>query len=220
MRNPAYSKPKQKESAMDHTKETMNQTPQEDNEQMQPEETHEPAVESTGDEQETREDILKSILEEELQNKERRIAELESSIRDAEDRLTRKVAEFENFKRRTALEKEKLMKYGAENFILDLLPSVDDLERAISHLSPDDASDFSKGVVMIYENLMKTLQKSGITKIEAVGQPFNFEFHSAVSKQPNSEVPPETVLQELVGGYMYYDKVLRHSQVIVSDEAE
>ncbi len=216
MRNPSYSKPKQKESAMDHTKDTTNQMPMEENENLKPEEIIEPA----GDTAEPQDDIAKGIFEEEIQNRDRRIAELESSLRDAEDRLTRKVAEFENFRRRTALEKEKLMKYGSESFILDLLPVVDDLERAIAHLSPEDTGDFSKGVVMIYDNMMKTLQRSGITKIEAVGQPFNFEFHSAVSKQPNSEVPPETVLQELVAGYMYNDKVLRHSQVIVSDEAE
>jgi len=213
MRNPSYSKPKQKESAMDQTKDTMNQ---EEQEHVQPEAAPDAASETA----ETQDTLAREILEEEIHNRDRKIAELESSLRDAEDRLTRKVAEFENFKRRTALEKEKLMKYGSENFILDLLPVVDDLERALNHLSPEDTGDFSKGVVMIYENMMKTLQRSGITKIEAVGQPFNFEFHSAVSKQSNNEVPPETVLQELVAGYMYYDKVLRHSQVIVSDEAE
>ncbi len=137
------------------------------------------------------------------------------------DQLLRKVAEFENYKRRTRDEKDLLMKYGAEGIILDLLPVIDDFQRSLS--SGKEHSDFEsmyKGVEIIYGKLMRVLENRGLRPIEAVGKPFDVDFHHAILQIPSSDVSPGTVLDVAEAGYILYDKVIRHAKVTVSREDE
>jgi len=137
------------------------------------------------------------------------------------DQLLRKVAEFENYKRRTRDEKDLLMKYGAEGIILDLLPVIDDFQRSLS--SGKEHSDFEsmyKGVEIIYGKLLRVLENRGLRPIEAVGRPFDVDFHHAILQIPSSDVSPGTVLDVAETGYMLYDKVIRHAKVTVSREDE
>ena len=150
-----------------------------------------------------------------------KIGQLENEISDLKDKLLRKAAEFENYKRRTENDQLNLLKYAAESFIVKLLPVVDDFERSIGHLdSAKDVDSIKQGVVLIYNKLMKILSEQGVEKIEAVGKPFNVEYHEALLQRKAEDVEPHTVLDEIEKGYMYKDKVIRHSKVIVSEDLD
>ena len=148
-----------------------------------------------------------------------KIGQLENEISDLKDKLLRKAAEFENYKRRTENDQLNLLKYSAESFIVKLLPVVDDFERSIEHMdSAKDIESIKQGVLLIYNKLMKILSEQGVEKIEAVGKPFNVEYHEAMLQRKADNVGPHTVLDEIEKGYMYKDKVIRHSKVIVSED--
>lgn len=144
---------------------------------------------------------------------------LQKEIDELNERLLRKAAEFENYKRRTENDQLNLFKYGGEAIISKLLPVIDDFERSLIHI--DDAKDvkqFEDGLKLVYQKLMKTLEEQGVKKIECVGELFNVEFHEAILQRPDNSVPAHTILDEVQAGYMYKDKVIRHSQVIVSED--
>ncbi len=162
-----------------------------------------------------------SETEEELMNKDERIEELENETADLKDKLLRRAAEFENYKRRTENDQLNLLKYAAESFIIKLLPIVDDFERSLQHIdNSSDIESIKKGLKLIYDKLMKTLDEQGIKKIEAVGQPFDVEFHEALMQRKADNVAPHTVLDEIEKGYMYKDRVIRHAKVVVSEDQE
>ena len=147
------------------------------------------------------------------------IGQLENEVADLKDKLLRKAAEFENFKRRTENDQINLLKYYAEPFIIKLLPVVDDFERSLDHMdSAKDVESIKKGVQLIYDKLMKILNEQGVTKIDAVGKPFNVDYHEALMQRKAEDAEPHTVLDEIEKGYMYKDKVIRHSKVIVSED--
>lgn len=155
---------------------------------------------------------------EELQ---KRIEELEKESNEWKEKFLRKAAEFENYKRRTENDQLNLINYAAESFIKKILPIVDDFERSLEHIN--DSNDYEKlkeGVQLIYNKLVKVLEEQGVKKIEAVGKPFDVEYHEALMQREDPSVPPHTVLDELEKGYMYRDKVIRHSKVVVSSEGQ
>lgn len=147
-----------------------------------------------------------------------KIEALNKELDESRDRLLRKAAEFENYKKRTDNERSDLFKYAAEDFIKKLLPVVDNFERSIAHFdSAKDVESIKEGINIIYKNFIKLLEEQGIFAIEAIGKPFDYNFHDAIMKQPSKDVKPETVINEIAKGYLYKDKVIRHSQVIISD---
>ncbi len=151
-------------------------------------------------------------------NKEK-IDKLEKEIQDYKDKLLRKAAEFENYKRRTENDQLNLIKYAAETFIVKLLPTVDDLERSLSHMeNAKDIEAIKDGIKLVYDKLVKVLDDQGVKKIESVGKPFDVHFHEALMQRKDEKTPPHTVLDELEKGYIYKDRVIRHTKVIVSDE--
>ncbi len=150
-----------------------------------------------------------------------KIGQLENEITDLKDKLLRKAAEFENYKRRTENDQLNILKYSAESFIVKLLPVVDDFERSIEHMdSAKDVESIKQGVTLIYNKLMKILSEQGVEKIEAIGKPFNVEYHEAMLQRKAEDAEPHTVLDEIEKGYMYKDKVIRHSKVIVSEDLD
>ncbi|MCA2005367.1 MAG: nucleotide exchange factor GrpE [Ignavibacterium sp.] len=158
------------------------------------------------------------INPEELQ---KRIEELEKESNEWKEKFLRKAAEFENYKRRTENDQLNLINYAAESFIKKILPIVDDFERSLEHIN--DSNDYEKlkeGVQLIYNKLVKVLEEQGVKKIDAVGKPFDVEYHEALMQREDPSVPPHTVLDELEKGYMYRDKVIRHSKVVVSSEGQ
>lgn len=151
----------------------------------------------------------------------KRIEELEKESNEWKEKFLRKAAEFENYKRRTENDQLNLINYAAESFIRKILPIVDDFERSLEHIN--DSNDYAKlkeGIQLIYNKLIKVLEEQGVKKIDAVGKPFDVHYHEALMQKSDDSVPPHTVLDELEKGYLYKDKVIRHSKVVVSSEGQ
>lgn len=160
-----------------------------------------------------------SIEETNETNLEEKITQLEQEVVEFKDKLLRKAAEFENYKRRTENDQLNLLTFAAESFIQKLLPVIDDFERSLGHV--DEAQDITaikQGLKLIYDKLMKVLDEQGVKKIESVGNPFDVDYHEALMQRPDDSVEPHTVLDEMEKGYTYKDKVIRHAKVIVSEE--
>ncbi len=158
---------------------------------------------------------------EESKNKEQvSIEKLENEIKELKDTLLRRAAEFENYKRRTENDQINLIKYGAESFILKILPIYDDLQRSVQHLDESNIESIKDGLKLVLDKFTKTFEDQGIKKIESKGKEFDVDFHDALLQQPSADVPPDTVLEEVEPGYMFKDKVIKHAKVIVSKEVE
>jgi molecular chaperone GrpE len=153
------------------------------------------------------------------ENLEEKIKLLEQEIIQYKELALRKAAEFENYKRRTENDQLNLLKYAAESLIIKLLPTIDDLERSLEHMTEEtDVQKIKEGVQLIYNKFVKTLDDQGVKKIESIGKPFSVEFHEALMQRVDDSVPPHTVIDELETGYMYKDRVIRHAKVIVSED--
>jgi len=161
-----------------------------------------------------------SIPETESENLEERVAELEEKNGELNDRLLRRAAEFENYKRRTDNEKTALFKYAAEPFILKVLPIYDDLKRSMEHIDNDNLESVREGFKMITDKFAQVLDGQGVKKMETVGEEFNYEYHEALLQQPSNDVPANIIIEEVESGYTYKDKVLKHAKVIVSQGKE
>lgn len=158
-------------------------------------------------------------IEDELRNALEKNAELEKQFNEYKDAYIRKLAEFENYKRRTDNDQLNLLKYAAEPFIKSILTVYDDLERSLEHINDDNSFEsLKKGLELVYEKFTKILDTQGVKKIDAKGKPFDVELHEALMQQPTDGVPAHTVLDVIEQGYLYKDKVIRHAKVIVSAE--
>jgi molecular chaperone GrpE len=130
-------------------------------------------------------------------------------------------AEFENYQKRSQRELAAERKYAQAPLAGDLLPALDNLERAVAAArQAGDNGALTQGVGMVTSQLLDALKRHGVTRIEAQGQPFDPNLHQAVMQQPSKEHPPGTVLQVLEQGYMLHERVLRPARVIVSMPAE
>lgn len=133
------------------------------------------------------------------------------------DRWLRAVAELENFKKRSAQERSKLIKYQHEDLLKDLLIISDNLERAICHCGNETASSgLMEGLRLVSNMLKETMAKYGVSAIECVGKPFDPTFHEAIGKVEGSELASNTVVEELEKGYMYHDRLLRPAKVTIA----
>jgi molecular chaperone GrpE len=150
-------------------------------------------------------------------------AELKQQIEQLQarnDQLMRVAADFENYKRRTAREREDLIKFAGQQIVTNLLDVIDNIERALlNEIKAEELSNFVDGVKMIHKQFLDVLQKSGVSVIDAVGQPFNPEYHEAIMSETTSDHPDETVIAEFQKGYQMNGRVLRASMVKVSKEA-
>jgi len=172
------------------------------------------------DKESKNEETASENFQNEEPDKNLKIAELEKEIERLKDKFLRKAAEFENYKRRTENDQLNLIKYSAFSFILKLLPVMDDFERSLDHIEEaKDIDALKTGLKLVYEKLSKALDAEGVKKINAVGKPFDVNFHEAILQRKDDSVKPYTVLEEIEKGYLYKDKVVRHAKVIVSDES-
>jgi len=147
-----------------------------------------------------------------------RVEELEKKNEELNDRLIRRLAEFENYKKRTDTEKSEIFKYAAESFIVKVLAVHEDLQRSLSHIEDENKDALRDGLKLVAEKFTQILDEQGVKKIDAVGKEFDHEYHEALLQQPSKKFPPNTVISEVESGYMYKDKVLKHAKVIVSQE--
>lgn len=142
----------------------------------------------------------------------------DEKIEELTDKLTRQMAEFDNFRKRTEKEKSQMYEIGAKDIIDKILPVVDNFERGLGAVAEEEKENpFVQGMDKVYKQLMTTLEGIGVKPIEAVGQEFNPDFHNAVMHEENEGVGENIVTEELQKGYMYRDSVVRHSMVKVAN---
>ena len=142
--------------------------------------------------------------------------EKETELEELRDRLLRQAAEFDNYRKQLEREKHEFMKCSNEKLIIELLEVADNFERALPELKKKDG-EACAGMEMIYRQLMRILEKSGVKTIDAMGHNFDPYLHEAFMQQ-ESEKPDGTILEELQKGYMLRQKVIRHSKVKVSKQ--
>ena len=135
----------------------------------------------------------------------------------AQDKLLRLAAEFENYKRLTQREQREQAKFANENLLKELLPTLDNLERAISHSSSVPGCDrVVEGVQLTLKQFLETLTKFGVRQIKSVGERFDPALHQAVAHVPSGDKAPNTVIEEYQKGYLLHDRVVRAAMVTVA----
>jgi molecular chaperone GrpE len=139
-----------------------------------------------------------------------------TEVEELNNKYLRLYADFENYRKRVNKDKEDLMRYGNESLLYELLPAIDNLELAMKHASGDVISGLAQGVEITLKELQRTLEKFGLTRIEATDKPFDPAVHHAMSQVERKDIPEKMVAEEFRAGYRYRDKVLRPSLVSVS----
>lgn len=161
---------------------------------------------------------------EEVERLQEELEELKEERDELNDRLLRKAAEFENFRRRMDREKKRRREAGKVTVIESMLEVLDDFERSLEAARDlEDAEDaetayesLKGGVEMVFRKFRDQLESLGVEPIEAEGEPFDEQLHEAMMRQPSDEAEPGTVLQEIRKGYAMDDRVIRHSRVVVA----
>jgi len=165
----------------------------------------------------SKEKKVKSIEEMTKRELVERVKEIEIKAQGNYDLYTRTYAEMENIKKRGNKEREELAKFANESLIKEILPAIDSLEKAISHAHNDNnLLGLVKGLEMTLGGLMKTLEKSGLREVEAVGKPFDPNFHEAISQQIDDKVAQGHIIMELQKGYLLNERLIRPSMVVIS----
>ena len=142
----------------------------------------------------------------------------DEKIEELTDRLTRQMAEFDNFRKRTEKEKSQMYEVGAKDIIEKILPVVDNFERGLDAVKEEDKEDpFIQGMEKVYKQLMTTLEGIEVKPIEAVGQEFDPNLHNAVMHVEDENLGENIIAEEFQKGYMYRDSVVRHSMVKVAN---
>ena len=175
--------------------------------------TEEAAPEAEAQEAEAKDD---KDSKKSLKKKEKKKDKRDEQIEQLNDKVMRQMAEFENFRRRTEIEKSQMFATGAKSIVEKILPVVDNFERGLATVE-EGGDPFADGMLMMYKQLLTTLDEVGVKPIEAVGQEFNPDFHNAVMHVEDEEVGENIVVEEFQKGYMYNDTVVRHSMVKVAN---
>ena len=157
----------------------------------------------------------------ELSNLRQQLAVKEQEAKDNYDRYVRQIAETENFKKRNARERDDAIRFANEMLLKDLLPVIDNLERAIAHAAGgENGQPLVEGVEMVRKGFLDALSKFGVSQIVAVGQPFDPSKHEAIAQVVSDVHEPNTVVEELHKGYMFRDRLLRAALVSVAKTPE
>lgn len=140
----------------------------------------------------------------------------EEKTDDGNEKYVRLMAEFQNYKKRVAKEKNDIREYATEKLVMELLPVLDNFERALAASAEDDPAGYAKGMELIFTQMVTELQKSGLAEVEAEGQDFDPTKHNAVMTEENEELESGKVSKVLQKGYALNDKVIRPSMVAVT----
>lgn len=143
----------------------------------------------------------------------------EEKLAEIQDKYIRLSAEFDNYRKRTLREKMEMSKYAGENLLLNIIPLMDDFERAIKHMDSNaDCAALRDGIDIIYGKFSDFLKQNGIKEIESLNSNFNVDLHEAVAKVPVEDVDKKgKVVDVVLKGYYLQDKVLRFSKVVVGE---
>ena len=184
-----------------------------DNEEEEPDEEQEPDEEEEPDEEDEDKKSGKKLF-----GKKDKKDKKDEKIEELTDRLTRQMAEFDNFRKRTEKEKSQMYEIGAKDIIEKMLPVVDNFERGLDAVKEEDKEDpFIQGMEMVYKQLMTVLGELGVKPIEAVGKEFDPNLHNAVMHVEDENFGENIIAEEFQKGYMYRDSVVRHSMVKVAN---
>lgn len=157
-------------------------------------------------------------LEDSVDENERLIEELNEKLNEAEDRRLRLLADFDNYKRRAALDQEALQKYRAQAIMTNLLPVLDNFGRALAvEAKTEEVQSMMTGMEMIYRSLFTALESEGLVEINAGDVEFDPNFHQAIMTGKDEDKPSGAVLEEFQKGYMLKDRVLRPAMVKVNE---
>ncbi|MEJ5301538.1 MAG: nucleotide exchange factor GrpE [Thermodesulforhabdaceae bacterium] len=179
-------------------------------EELQQNDQIEATNEETAQEPSEATELTREELMEFLRQKEEEIAQLR-------DRMLRMTADVDNMRKRLERERENIICYGNEQLLRELLPVVDNLERALQHSGGDaDFKTLREGVELTLKNFLTVLEKFGCKPFESVGMPFDPRYHEAVMQRESSEYPENTVIEEFQKGYMFRDRLLRPAMVVVA----
>ncbi len=148
---------------------------------------------------------------------------IRSELAETRERWIRLNADFENFRKRTLKEREEAYRFGHQALAKDLLPAVDNLERAIDAARKSGVGDLDsllQGLELVQRDLGLVLAKHGVTEVEALGKPFDPSLHEAIAQVSDPSVPPNTVVQVYQKGYRLLDRLLRPAQVVVAKSGD
>jgi len=188
---------------------------------MKKHDTHEVKPAQTGpDTAEAAAPVEPATPEEHIIQLQEQLAAKEIEVRDNWDRFVRERADLENYRKRANREKEELLNYGNKSLIEEILPIVDNLERALAHATEDGQSAVVEGIRMTHVMLVAALKKFGVTPLESVGVIFDPAFHQAMAQVPTDEHPPNTVVEEFQKGYLLKERLLRPAMVTVATPAK
>jgi molecular chaperone GrpE len=149
------------------------------------------------------------------------LQEKQKEIDELKDRLLYQQAEFENFKKIKSKEKQEVLRFGNETLIKELLPVIDNLERAIEHAGKtEEAKAIAEGVALTLSGFVKVLEKFDVARVEAVGKKFDPNLHEAVYQEESEEIEPGMVVGEFQKGYLMDGRLLRPSMVSVAKRPE
>ncbi len=144
------------------------------------------------------------------------LAESQAEARKNWDLYLRERADLENYRKRAQREREELARFANENLLRELLPVLDNLERAVAHAEQESEGGLLQGVQLTLEQLRKTLERFGVLPVAAVGEPFNPDHHEAMGQMESSDQPPNTVVQEMQKGYTLNERLLRPALVMIA----
>jgi molecular chaperone GrpE len=169
----------------------------------------------TGDEEIKEESNSENDLKQKLETLEKTIEDQQKQIDEYKNRWYRAQADFDNFRKRTQKEIQDIHLYAGEQLIKDILPVVDNFERAMDSIE-DREGPIYKGIQLIYQQLKKVLEKYDVKEIDAQGKTFDPRFHEAVMQVESQEYENDTVIEVLQKGYLFHTKVIRPSMVKVA----
>ena len=147
---------------------------------------------------------------------EEQLAAKEKEAREYWDRFLRERADLENYRKRVGREKEELLNYGNKSLLEEILPVIDNLERALAHVSENGLGAVVEGIRMTHAMLLTALKKFSVTPIESIGAPFDSAFHQAMAQVPTDQHEANTVVEEYQKGYMLKERLLRPAMVTVA----
>ena len=164
------------------------------------------------------ENVAEETTEAAQDNQETQVADdLADKILKLNDQHLRLMAEFENYKKRTLKERADLIKYSGERVFIDMLPIIDDFERALAHL-PEEDSPLKEGIIMIHSKFVNFLKNNGVKEMETKDQAFDMDLHEAISM---FHAPDESMKGKIIDctqkGYLFHDKVIRYAKVVVAE---
>lgn len=149
-----------------------------------------------------------------------RAAELEQQLAETTRQMQRLAADFENYRRRAASEKEELVRFAASRVLENFLPIVDNFERALNHAPGADPAAFKQGIELIYRQMADFMVRQGVASMEAVGQTFDPNLHEAIGQVETTAQPDNSVMYEVQKGYFLNGRVLRHAMVQVASNPQ